>query len=88
MLKYIKSIFAPEAPLFSVTVTKTVEQVPGGTLTDPEEFGVSRDGIAHIRRMKNGKFRLLVNVNEVIGTYARLRDAKRGAERKGLTVVS
>lgn len=51
------------------------------------EFGESVGGIATIRKMKNGKFRLLVNQNEVIGTYARRRDAVRGATRKGLTVV-
>jgi hypothetical protein len=73
MLSWLKNIFtAEETPL---------------QLTETHEFGVSTDGIATIRQMKNGKFRLLVNGNEVIGTYARLRDARRGATRKGLTVV-
>ena len=53
---------------------------------EEHEFGVSTDGLATIRQMKNGKFRLLVNGNEIIGTYARLRDARRGATRKGLIV--
>lgn len=80
MFKYIKSIFAPE-DTFELTNTFT------GT-EDETEFGVSRDGTARLRQMKNGKFRLLVNTNEVIGTYSRRRDAIRGAERKGLTIVS
>jgi hypothetical protein len=54
---------------------------------ETHEFGESVDGTATIRQMKNGKFRLLVNGNEVIGTYGRLRDARRGASRKGLTVM-
>jgi hypothetical protein len=57
-------------------------------LETEREFGESVDGFATIRQMKNGKFRLLVNQNEVVGTYARKRDAIRGAARKGLTVVS
>jgi hypothetical protein len=74
MLNWLKQIFtSEETPL---------------QLTAEHEFGVSVDGIARIRQMKNGKFRLLVNGNEVIGTYARLRDARRGATRKGLIVVS
>lgn len=40
-----------------------------------------------IRQMKNGKFRLLTNYNEVVGTYSRRRDAVRGAARRGLTVA-
>lgn len=73
MFKYIKNIFtSEERPL---------------QLTEEHEFGVSEDGVATIRQMKNGKFRLLVNTNEVIGTYVRRRDAVRGATRKGLTVV-
>lgn len=55
-------------------------------LETPHEFGESVDGVATIRQMKNGKFRLLVNTNEVIGTYARRRDAVRGATRKGLVI--
>lgn len=61
------------------------EQDPFGTTAD-HEFGESVDGTATIRQMKNGKFRLLVNQNEVVGTYTRKRDAIRGALRKGLTV--
>lgn len=83
MFGFLKSIFtAEERPLQLET---RVEQTPFGF---DHEFGVSQDGTATIRQMKNGKFRLLVNGNEVIGTYGRLRDAKRGATRKGLTVVS
>ena len=78
MFNFIKNIFtAEERPL-------QLEQDPLGA---DHEFGVSVDGFATIRQMKNGKFRLLVNGNEVIGTYSRLRDAKRGAARKGLFVV-
>lgn len=74
MFNWLKQIFtAEETPL---------------QWTETHDFGVSVDGTARIRQMKNGKFRLLVNGNEVIGTYARKRDAIRGAARKGLTVVS
>lgn len=45
------------------------------------------DNRATIRQMKNGRFRLLANINEVVGTYARERDARRGAARKGLVVA-
>ena len=45
------------------------------------------DNRATIRQMKNGRFRLLANVNEVVGTYNRRRDAVRGAKRKGLVVA-
>jgi hypothetical protein len=76
--------FLKSQPLFSVKVTKT-EQHPLGL--DDHEFGESVDGTARIRQMKNGKFRLLVNQNEVVGTYSRKRDAIRGAMRKGLTVL-
>jgi hypothetical protein len=41
---------------------------------------------ATIRQMKNGKFRLLINTNEVVQTYSRRRDAVRGAERRGFTL--
>ena len=72
MFGFIKTIFtAEERPL----------------QLDDHEFGVSVDGFATIRQMKNGKFRLLVNGNEVVGTYGRKRDAIRGAARKGLFVV-
>lgn len=82
MLNFIKSIFtAEERPL-------QLEQDPLGFTNQPHEFGESVDGTARIRQMKNGKFRLLVNGNEVIGTYSRERDARRGATRKGLTVVA
>jgi hypothetical protein len=40
-----------------------------------------------IRQMKNGRYRLLENGNEVIGTYARYRDAVRGARRRGLEIT-
>lgn len=40
-----------------------------------------------ITKMENGRFRLLTNGNEVVATYARKRDAERGAERRGLTVA-
>jgi hypothetical protein len=78
MLNFLKSIFtAEERPL-------QLEQEPGASNTN--EF-VSVDGLATIRQMKNGRFRLLVNQNEVLGTYARRRDAVRGATRRGLTVI-
>jgi hypothetical protein len=79
MWNYLKSIFTE--PAATVTFTSTVTG-------ESHEFGESVDGTATIRQMKNGKFRLLVNQNEVIGTYSRRRDALRGAERKGLTVVT
>ena len=78
MFGFIKTIFTAEtAPL------QLSEPAP----FEDHEFGVSVDGIATIRQMKNGKFRLLVNGNEVIGTYGRRRDAIRGAARKGLIVA-
>lgn len=89
MFKFFRSIFAE--PLVSVRVTKTIETLPPHSdlidFSEDHEFGESVDGIASIRQMKNGKFRLLVNQNEVVGTYARRRDAIRGATRKGLTVT-
>jgi hypothetical protein len=77
--------FNEPALTLTTTVNTITELVPGGT--NEHEFGESVDGTATIRQMKNGKFRLLVNGNEVIGTYSRKRDAIRGADRKGLIVV-
>jgi hypothetical protein len=90
MLKFFKSFFTDSGLTVKRANAELNEQDPLGTLTltEEHEFGVSVDGIARIRQMKNGKFRLLVNQNEVVGTYARRRDAIRGAARKGLTVVS
>lgn len=80
MFNFLKSIFtAEERPL-------QIDEAWNGTRFE-HEFGESVDGTATIRQMKNGKFRLLVNGNEVIGTYGRRRDAIRGATRKGLFVV-
>ena len=42
---------------------------------------------ASIQQMQNGKFRLLANGNELVATYARRRDAVRGAKRRGLEVA-
>jgi hypothetical protein len=84
MFKFLKNVFtADERPL----QLETTEQEPGRFIN--EGFGgfVSADGTATIRQMKNGRFRLLVNQNEVVATYARRRDAIRGAARRGLTVV-
>lgn len=41
-----------------------------------------------IRQRKNGKFVLLANGNEVVAEYSRYRDAIRGADRRGIYVVS
>jgi hypothetical protein len=90
MLKFFKSFFADTGLTVKKANATLNEELDLSDLRDfPEdhEFGVSVDGIARIRQMKNGKFRLLVNQNEVVGTYARRRDAIRGADRKGLTVV-
>jgi hypothetical protein len=87
MFSYLKSFFTAPGLTIKVTNERINEQEPGALLlTEEHEFGVSEDGTARIRQMKNGKFRLVVNQNEVIGTYARRRDAIRGAARKGLTV--
>jgi hypothetical protein len=62
----------------------------GGGRSEPVPVTVHEyipTAIAHIRQMKNGRYRLLENENEVVATYARYRDALRGAERRGLTVV-
>lgn len=61
-----------EGPL----VSEETEQVPCGSFTE-----------ASIRQMKNGRYRLLENGNEVVATYARYRDALRGAKRRGLEVT-
>jgi hypothetical protein len=48
---------------------------------------VEQDPLGSIRQMKNGKYRLLVNENEVVATYSRYRDAVRGANRRGICVL-
>lgn len=53
----------------------------------PQPTESEKTMFASIRQMKNGRFRLLENGNEVVGTYARRRDALRGATRRGLTVA-
>lgn len=93
MFSYLKKIFAPINPeplqLDTSDLRNFSEEVVAySKALQIHEFGVSTDGIATVRQMKNGRFRLLVNQNEVIGTYARRRDAIRGAERKGLYVSS
>lgn len=40
----------------------------------------------YIRQMKNGRFRLLHNGNEVVATYNTYRSAVQGATRRGLKV--
>ena len=44
--------------------------------------------VGYIREMKNGKFRLLNNGNELVGTYTRRRDAVRGAQRRGIRLAA
>lgn len=41
----------------------------------------------YIRQMKNGRWRLLVNGNEVVSTYSTRSGALQGAKRRGLTVT-
>lgn len=48
--------------------------------------GFDPNGV-YIRQMKNGKFRLLVNGNEVVGTYSTHRGARVAAARRGLEPV-
>lgn len=48
--------------------------------------GFDPNGV-YIRQMKNGKFRLLVNGNEVVGTYTTHRGARVAAARRGLKPV-
>jgi hypothetical protein len=62
--------------LFGEPVVEFTEQ-------QPVEF----TNAASIRQMKNGRYRLLENGNEVVATYARYRDALRGAKRRGLEVT-
>lgn len=40
-----------------------------------------------IRQQKNGRFILIDETNTKVGEYARLRDARRGATRRGFTNV-
>lgn len=71
MLSYLKKIFAPEAVPVDV---------------DPQDYYFDNTK-ASIRQMKNGRYRLLENGNEVVATYNRRRDAIRGAKRRGLEVT-
>lgn len=87
MFNRFKSFFSTPVLTLTTTVRTTTEQHPLGVTAEEHEFGESVDGTARIRQMKNRKFRLLVNDNEVIGTYSRRRDAVRGALRRGLTVA-
>lgn len=48
-----------------------------------ENVGVN--DMATIKELSNGKFALINRVGETLGTYSRLRDARRGAVRKGLS---
>lgn len=56
-----------------------------------ENVGVSGSSLigvndmATIKELSNGKFALINRVGETLGTYSRLRDARRGAVRKGLS---
>jgi hypothetical protein len=48
--------------------------------------GFNPNGV-YIRQMKNGRFRLLKNGNEVVATYNSLSGARQGAKRRGLELT-
>lgn len=58
------------------------EQVVGGIVNE----GV-RDMTATITPVTGNKFALVTRTGEVVSTYARARDAKRGAARRGLVLA-
>lgn len=50
---------------------------------EPKDFGMK---ITTITRQPNGRFAILSN-GQIVETYARERDARRGAQRRGLTLA-
>lgn len=71
--------------MFSTIKTFFTGPTPQPSIKEKTMF--TSNTTASIRQMKNGRFRLLENGNEVVATYARRRDALRGASRRGLTVA-
>lgn len=75
--EYLKSIFA-EPSTIGVTVTKTT--------TYEGETNMGSTNKAVIKELDSGAFALTTPGGKTIETYARHRDARRGANRRGLTV--
>lgn len=48
---------------------------------------VGVDNMASIKELSSGQFALMSRIGDTIGVYSRARDARRGAERRGITVA-
>jgi len=48
---------------------------------EPKDFGMAKI------EARGDKFILLNKGNQIVGTYSRERDARRGAQRRGLTLA-